>query len=96
MGLLMFCLSFNSAFVQASDYEQEFGGEARAHPCRRRRSIGFAVSTSVHARVTFKLSEDPNFIVKVLVRCDSEALIPVSAESFLRGCLFGGFFIGYG
>ncbi|MBW2707807.1 MAG: hypothetical protein JRD04_00740 [Deltaproteobacteria bacterium] len=84
MGLLMFCLSFNSSFVHASGYEQEFvvkpgpilaGGASRL-------DLRFNIS---YARVTFKLSDDPNFIVKVLVRCNSEALIPVSAESFSEG-----------
>ena len=84
MGLLMFCLSFNSAFVQASAYEQEF--VVRPGPILAggadRLDLRFNIG---HARVTFKLSEDPNFIVKVLVTCDSEALIPVSSESFSEG-----------
>jgi hypothetical protein len=84
MGLLMFCLSFNGSFVYASAYEQEF--VVRSGPIlaagANRLDLRFSIS---HARVTFKLSEDPNFIVKVLVKCDSEDLIPVSSEAFSDG-----------
>lgn len=84
MGLLMFCLSFNGSFVHASAYEQEF--VVRPGPIlsggANRLDLRFNIS---HARVTFKLSEDPNFIVKVLVRCDSEEMIPVSSEAFSEG-----------
>ena len=84
MSLLMFCLSFNGSFVRAWAYEQEL--VVRPGPVlaggANRLDLRFNIS---HAKVTFKLSEDPNFIVKVLVKCDSEALIPASSESFSEG-----------
>ncbi len=37
-----------------------------------------------HARVTFRLSEDPGFIAKVVVKYDNEDLAPVLSERFLK------------
>ena len=84
MGLLMFCLSFNGSFVRASAYEQEF--VVRPDPIlsggANQLDLRFNIS---HARVTLKLSEDPGFIVKVLVKCDKEEIMPVSSEVFSEG-----------
>lgn len=81
MSLLIVCLFLGGSFAHASAYEQEF--VVRPGPILaggvNRLDLRFSIS---HARVTFKLSEDPNFIVKVLVRCDSEEIIPVSSEAF--------------
>lgn len=84
MGLLVVCLFWGGAYVHASAYEQEF--VMRSGPIlsggANRLDLRFNIR---HARVTFKLSEDPNFIVKVFVRCDSESLMPVSSESTSEG-----------
>ncbi len=81
MSLLIVCLFFGGPFVHASAYEQEF--VVRPGPILSggadRLDLHFNIS---HARVTFKLSEDPSFIVKVLVKCDSEEIIPESSEAF--------------
>jgi hypothetical protein len=81
MSLLIVCFFLGGSFVRASAYEQEF--VVRPGPILAsgadRLDLHFNIS---HARVTFKLSEDPSFIVKVLVRCNSEALMPVSSEAF--------------
>ena len=84
MSLLIVCFFLVGPFVHASAYEQEF--VVRPGPILSggadRLDLRFNIR---HARVTFKLSEDPSFIVKVFVRCDSEEIIPVSSESFSEG-----------
>jgi len=81
MGLWVVCLFFGSTFTQASAYEQEF--VVRLDPIlsggANRLDLRFNIQ---HARVTVKRTEDPGFIVKVLVKYHSETLAPVSAESF--------------
>ena len=70
--------------MNASAYEQEF--TVRPEPILssglNRLDLRFNIS---QARVTFKLSDDPGFIVRVLVSHDSEALTPISSESFSEG-----------
>ncbi len=93
MSLLMVCLFFSGSFMHASAYEQEF--VVRSEPILSggadRLDLRFNIS---HARVTFKLSEDPGFIVRVLVNYDSKALTPISSESFSEGTFTADFSSG--
>ena len=50
--------------------------------------------TIQHAKVTFTLSDDPDFIAKILVRYDDEALTPELSESFLDGTFSAAFSSG--
>jgi hypothetical protein len=86
MGLLMVCFFLSGSFMHASAYEQEF--VVRPEPIlsggANQLNLRFNIN---NARVTFKLSEDPTFIVKVLVSYDSTELTPTSSESFSEGAL---------
>jgi hypothetical protein len=86
MGLLMVCLFLSGSFMYASAYEQEF--VVRPEPIlsggANQLNLRFNIN---NARVTFKPSEDPTFIVRVLVSYDDTALTPISSESFSEGIL---------
>ena len=84
MSLFLSCFLLNGSFLHAAAYEKEFvvqpdpilaGGVDQLN-------LLFRIS---NARVVFTLSEDPSFIVKVLVRYDSKALAPTTSESFYGG-----------
>ncbi len=93
MGLFMSCLLLNGSFIHAAPYEQEF--VVRPDPILSdgadQLNLRFNIS---NARVTFTLSEDTTFIVKVLVRYDSQALAPIVAESFSGSAFSVGFSSG--
>lgn len=93
IGLLMVCLFFSGSFMHAAAYEQEFA--VRSEPIlsdgANQLDLRFNIS---HARVTFKLSEDPGFIVRVLVNYDSKELAPISSENFSEGTFTADFSSG--
>lgn len=93
MSLIISCGLLNGAFIHAAPYEQEF--TVRPDPILAggadRLNLRFRIS---NAKVSFTVSEDPDFIVKVLVRYDSQALAPVSSESFSEGAFSVGFSSG--
>jgi hypothetical protein len=93
MSLLIISLCLGSSFIHASAYEQEF--VVRPEPIlsggANRLDLRFNIS---HARVTFKLSEDPTFIVRILVNYDSKELAPISSESFSEGTFTADFSSG--
>ena len=93
MSILLVCLFFSGSFMHASAYEQEF--VVRSEPIlsggANRLDLRFNIS---HARVTFKLSEDPGFIVRVLVNYDGGELAPISSENFSEGTFTADFSSG--
>lgn len=72
-GLLMVFLFFGGTPVYAAGYEQEF--LVRSEPIlsggANRLDLRFNIR---HGKVTFKLSDDPDFIVRVLVNYDNKEL----------------------
>ncbi|MBT3368602.1 MAG: hypothetical protein HN416_15750 [Nitrospina sp.] len=84
VSLLVFGLIFGVTYVNAADYEQEF--VVRPEPIlsggANRLDLRFNIR---HGKVTLKLSDDPDFIVKVLVGYDKKELTPISSESFSEG-----------
>ncbi|MCP4574865.1 MAG: hypothetical protein GY846_01070 [Deltaproteobacteria bacterium] len=93
MSLLIISLFLGSSFIHASAYEQEF--VVRPEPFlsggANRLDLRFNIS---HGRVTFKLSEDPGFIVRILVNYDSKTLSPIFSESFSEGTFTADFSSG--
>ena len=93
MSLFMSCVLLNGSFIHAAPYEQEF--VVRPDPILAggadRLNLRFSIN---NARVAFTLSEDPTFIVKVLVRYGSKELTPISSESFSGGAFSVGFSSG--
>jgi len=83
-ALLMICLYLGFGYGPASAYDQEF--VLRPEPIlsggANRLDLRFTIS---HANVTFRISEDPGFILKVLVKYDGGDLAPVSSENFSEG-----------
>ncbi len=83
-ALLMICLYLGLGYVPASAYDQKF--VLRPEPIlsggANRLDLRFTIS---HAKVTFRISEDPGFILKVLVKYDGGDLAPISSENFSEG-----------
>ncbi len=84
ISLLMVFLFFGGASLYAADYEQEF--VVRPEPIlsagANRLNLRFNIR---HGKVTLKVSDDPGFIVKVLVGYDQTELMPISSENFSGG-----------
>jgi hypothetical protein len=84
MGLLVFCLLLSGVWARARADEREFllrPASVLASGANRL-LLGFNIQ---HAKVTFRVSEDSSFIVKVLVKYDGEAFAPAAAENFSDG-----------
>ena len=83
-ALLMSCLYLGFGDAPASAYDQEF--VLRPEPIlsggANRLDLRFTIS---HARVTLKVTEETDFILKVLVKYDGDVASPVSSENFSEG-----------
>ncbi len=84
LGALVIFLSLGLGYVPVMAYDQEF--VLRSEPIlssgANRLDLRFSIS---HAKVTFKITEDTDFIIKVLVRYDGGALAPLSSENLSEG-----------
>ena len=91
--LLLSVLFLCGTGMGAWAYEQEF--VVRPEPILAggagRLDLRFSIQ---HAKVTFTLSDDPDFIAKILVRYDDEALAPELSENFLDGTFSAAFSSG--
>jgi hypothetical protein len=84
LGALVFCFCLGLGHLPVLAYDQEF--VLRSEPIlssgANRLDLHFNIS---HAKVTFKLTEDPSFIIKVLVKYDGGAPAPLSYENLSEG-----------